>query len=464
MSVSFKYWNDCVDPEDLEAMWNHPDVRTEWEDAGETKGLRVHLSRDPDGQPYLTQTEMRAVAEIVTRRQFDSQVDPLKPGIPADRQLEILIDSFVAGGPATNSYVTPTLHFCMLIPGIPTVVQEMICAIAELESDRQPLAARYDKKNNLITIGLMQVDPKVAEWIVREQDYLLFPVDEDPDILYRPFVNVFFGASYLKWLSNFEGKVRTEEFVVRAYIGGGARKANHKSTLPCWKGYLQVKEHFQSRKHFDGPSHIKAPTSPTSPASPSKGDDLYWDIRVSSEDMEQMWNHPDVFKEWTKSKEIRGNVRFSCDREKRPYLSRVELRAIAEIIVSKYFSTRGINPAVLCALADIVSNRFIDGNESSTGLMGIDYSTAFWLYTAYRVDYAEDLTNPFASMYFGAAYLDWLSEYEGRERSLQFIFEAYVYGPKSVHLEETCPKWLKFEQILARYERTISRQGSCNII
>ncbi|XP_039055732.1 uncharacterized protein LOC120198455 [Hibiscus syriacus] len=383
MSVSFKYWDDCADPEDLEAMWNHPDVRTEWEDAGETKGLRVHLLRDPDGQPYLTQTEMRAVAEIVTRRQFDSQVDP-----------------------------------------------EMICAIAELESDRQPLAARYDKKNNLITIGLIQLDPKVAEWIVR---------------------------------------VRTEEFVVRAYRGGSARKANHKSTLPLWKGYLLVKERFQSRKHFDGPLHIEVPTSPTSPASPSKGDDLYWDIRVSSEDMELMWNHLDVFKEWTKSKEIRGNVRFSCDREKRPYLSRVELRAIAEIIVSKYFSTRGINPAVLCALADIVSNRFIDGNESSTGLMGIDYSTAFWLYTemryrAYRVDYVGDLTNPFASMYFGAAYLAWLSEYEGRGRSLQFIFEAYVYGPKSVHLEETCPKWLKFEQILTRYERTISRQGSCNII
>ncbi|KAL4311851.1 hypothetical protein GQ457_01G008010 [Hibiscus cannabinus] len=307
MSVSFKYWDDCVDPEDLEAMWNHPDVRTEWEHAGETKGLRVHLSRDPDGQPYLTQIEMRvaylngisfcfcgnnfclllfqAVAEIVTSRQFDSQIDP-----------------------------------------------EMICAIAELESDRHPLARRYDKKNKLLTIGLMQVATKVAEWTVRS---------------------------------------RSEEFVVRAYRGGGARKGNHKSTLPYWKGYLQVKECFQSRKHFDGPSPMEAPISPASPASPTKGDDLYWDTRVSAEDMEQMWNHPDVCKEWTKSKEIRGNVRFSCDRVKRPYLSRVELRA------------------VLCALADIVSMRFIDGDESSTGLMGIDYSTAFWLYT---------ITEPVASL------------------------------------------------------------------
>ncbi|KAA3467238.1 Transglycosylase [Gossypium australe] len=78
MSVSFKYWDECADPEDMEAMWNHPEVRTEWTDAGETEGQRVHLSRDPDGQPYLTQTEMRAVAEIVTRRQFDKKLDPEK--------------------------------------------------------------------------------------------------------------------------------------------------------------------------------------------------------------------------------------------------------------------------------------------------------------------------------------------------------------------------------------------------
>ncbi|TYI42698.1 hypothetical protein ES332_A01G117300v1 [Gossypium tomentosum] len=299
MSVSFKYWDECADPEDMEAMWNHPEVRTEWTDAGETEGQRVHLSRDPDGQPNLTQTEMRAVAEIVTHRQFDTKLDP-----------------------------------------------EMICAIAELESNRQPLATGYDKKTNLITIGVMQVAPKVAEWIVREEDYLLFPVKEDPDILYKPFVNVYFGAAYLRWLSNFDGKIRTEEFVVRAY-SGGTKKVNHKSTLPYWKRYLQVKECYVSRKQFDGPSPIEAPTFPTSPVSPSKGFDLYWDSRVSSEDMEHMWNHLDVFKEWIKSKEIKGKVRFSCNKEKKPYLSRVELRAIAEIIVSKYFSTRGINPWIM---------------------------------------------------------------------------------------------------------------------
>lgn len=33
---------------------------------------------------------------------------------------------------------------------------------------------------------------------------------------------------------------------------------------------------------------------------------------------------------------------------------------------------------------------------------------------AYKVESADDLHKPFVSMYFGAAYLAWLSEYEGR--------------------------------------------------
>lgn len=52
----------------------------------------------------------------------------------------------------------------------------------------------------------------------------------------------------------------------------------------------------------------------------------YWDARVSEEDMEDMWRNPDVVKEWSKSGEIRGRVRFSQDEEKSPYLSRVEVK------------------------------------------------------------------------------------------------------------------------------------------
>jgi hypothetical protein len=59
MAVSFRFWDDCIDPSDMEAMWRIPEVSTEWLDAGESRDQRVHLSRDPDGQPYLTQTEMK---------------------------------------------------------------------------------------------------------------------------------------------------------------------------------------------------------------------------------------------------------------------------------------------------------------------------------------------------------------------------------------------------------------------
>lgn len=59
MAVSYKFWNECIDPLDMQALWNVPKVSAEWEDAGETKGQKVHLSRDPDGQVYLTQTEMK---------------------------------------------------------------------------------------------------------------------------------------------------------------------------------------------------------------------------------------------------------------------------------------------------------------------------------------------------------------------------------------------------------------------
>lgn len=35
-------------------------------------------------------------------------------------------------------------------------------------------------------------------------------------------------------------------------------------------------------------------------------------------------------------------------------------------------------------------------------------------YRAYKLESVDDLSNPFVSMYFGVAYVAWLSEYEGR--------------------------------------------------
>lgn len=52
----------------------------------------------------------------------------------------------------------------------------------------------------------------------------------------------------------------------------------------------------------------------------------FWDSRATPEDMEEMWNNPHVLKEWNKSGEKKGNVRFSHDLKKRLYVSRVELK------------------------------------------------------------------------------------------------------------------------------------------
>ena len=49
----------------------------------------------------------------------------------------------------------------------PSLLQDMICAIAELESDRQPLAVRSDKKNKEPTIGIMQISIESAKWLFK---------------------------------------------------------------------------------------------------------------------------------------------------------------------------------------------------------------------------------------------------------------------------------------------------------
>ncbi|RZB97224.1 hypothetical protein D0Y65_020751, partial [Glycine soja] len=384
MAISFSYWDDCVDPQNFEAMWNVPEVSAEWIKAGEQRCQKVHLSRDPDGQPYLTQTEMRAVADIIITKHFHSEIDP-----------------------------------------------DMICAIAELESDRQLLVMNSRHKSKEPTVGLMQLLPKTTEWLMRK---------------------------------------RSEEFIVRAYKGG-TKKATHKSTLRYWNCYLSVKESFRSRKSVDDNVSPPAHSHPLPSLENSKDAsvDTYWDSRVAPEDMEAMWNHLEVRKEWNKSKQKQGKVRFAHDEKKRPYLSRVEMKAIADIILYKYLSTVKIKSTVICAIGEVLSKRFLHGVGEQPGIMGIDYSTAYWLYLelgyrAYRLESVDDLNNPFVSMYFGAAYVAWLSEYEGRERPPDFFVQAYFVGPKNVNPQDTSTLWLKFEETLSKYEETKRSSDSCSIM
>ncbi|PWZ21798.1 hypothetical protein Zm00014a_027610 [Zea mays] len=118
------------------------------------------------------------------------------------------------------------------------------------------------------------------------------------------------------------GLQRTEEFVVRAYKGG-KKKAAHKSTSPIFQRYLYVKENLLSIRQPEI-CHDLVPDQEK--LSSTESQLIYWDSKVSEADMDAMWKHPDVYKEWIKSGERRGNVRFSHDAKNRPYLSRVEVK------------------------------------------------------------------------------------------------------------------------------------------
>ncbi|XP_057724979.1 uncharacterized protein LOC130940765 isoform X1 [Arachis stenosperma] len=435
MATSFSYWDDCVNHRDLEAMWRVPEVKAEWLKAGEVKGQKVHLSRDPDGQPYLTQTEMRAVTDIIIRRNFPSQIDP-----------------------------------------------RMVCAIAELESDRQLLVMRTTPNSKELTVGLMQILPKTAHWLMSDLGYGAYGIEGSQALLFQPFTNVYFGAAYIRWLSNFEDIARSEEFIVRAYKGG-TKRVTHKSTLQFWKSYLLAKESFPSRNSFDerrsefrsGLSQAHSRTGSVgsfvllSDISKETSGDTYWDSRVSPENMEDMWNHPVVRKEWIKSKQEPGKVLMARDEKNRPYLSRAELKAVADIILFKYLQTKKMKSTILCAISEVVSMRFLHGVGERPGIMGISYSTAYWIYMqlgyrAYKLESPEDLYNPFVSMYFGAAYVTWLSEYEERERTPEFVVQAYCVGPQNVNPQDTNTLWLKFEEALSSYEDGKGNNDSCSIM
>ncbi|XP_059667757.1 auxin response factor 8-like isoform X2 [Cornus florida] len=241
--------------------------------------------------------------------------------------------------------------------------QDMICALAELESGRQPLFTQYNNKTKEVTMGIMQILAKTAEWLVREVGCQAYGVERNSNLLYGPFIN--------NEMTNF-----------------GQKKVLEVDPFP------------------------KNPAPATQASKMPGSGNTTWDSRASPEDMEGMWNNPTVSKEWHTSGEKKGKVRFSLDGQMKPYLSRAEMKT------------------VLCALAEIVSMRFVNVSGACTGLTGIDYPTACWLYKdlgykAYSVERVEDLTKLFVSMSFGK--------------------EVYSL----LFRQETGPQWLKFQEALA---------------
>lgn len=83
---------------------------------------------------------------------------------------------------------------------------------------------------------------------------------------------------------------------------------------------------------------------------------------------------------------------------------------------------------------NVYASRYEPGiGDVSTGLMQTLSQTALWLstigYTAYGTPDAAKLYNPEVSLYFGLAYLDWLSRYRNTSRPEDWVVQSYNAGP-----------------------------------
>ncbi|MEQ8585942.1 MAG: lytic transglycosylase domain-containing protein [Thalassobaculaceae bacterium] len=73
--------------------------------------------------------------------------------------------------------------------------------------------------------------------------------------------------------------------------------------------------------------------------------------------------------------------------------------------------------------------------DYSTGLMQVLTSTAEWLardmgYRFYGVNPTRDaMLDPWVSLYYGAAYLDYLARYPGGPHPIEWIVQSYNAGP-----------------------------------
>jgi len=87
-------------------------------------------------------------------------------------------------------------------------------------------------------------------------------------------------------------------------------------------------------------------------------------------------------------------------------------------------------------------------NDASIGMMQTLLSTARWLYhdmgyRAYGEPDLQDLLEPEVSMYFGAAYVHWLSTWRGQARNEEWIVMSYNGGPGADN-PQTRNHWNKY--------------------
>lgn len=114
-------------------------------------------------------------------------------------------------------------------------------------------------------------------------------------------------------------------------------------------------------------------------------------------------------------------------------------------VAQEYRSRYSLNadPVMVAAMAQIESsfNPYAERfeahlNDSSYGLMQTMLNTALWLYNdmgyrAFGRPTAQTLKDGRTSIYFGMAYINWLSRWNRIARSEEWIVESYNGGPNN---------------------------------
>lgn len=124
------------------------------------------------------------------------------------------------------------------------------------------------------------------------------------------------------------------------------------------------------------------------------------------------------------------------------------VRADPDMIVRIAWIESAFNPAAIRAEPKI--------GDASVGLMQTLISTAQWLHSDLgftrlgRPD-AATLMDPRQSMYFGGAYLLWLSTYRGRQRGEEFMVRAYNGGPGGADSSATLEYWRRYLDAKRRF-------------
>lgn len=146
-------------------------------------------------------------------------------------------------------------------------------------------------------------------------------------------------------------------------------------------------------------------------------------------------------------------------------LSQMEVQGLAENMTAVYFPR--LSPQMLVAMAWIESSFRPTAfrlephvGDASVGLMQTLGKTAVWLWemgyrdvmNGERAPDVTDLADPSIAMYFGAAYLDYLSNWGGAPRDERFMVQAYNVGPsKAATLTQAGPYFNKYLAARAMY-------------